>query len=183
MVDKKANAQREGGLLAEFESPGALLRACDEVRQAGFRLWDAHTPYPVHGLDRAMGLRPSKLPWIVLGMALSGTVGAMALQGWVAAVDYPLVISGKPLFSWQAFVPVAFEVTILLGALGAVFGMLGINRLPRHNNWRFESSNFERVTDDAFFISIDREDPRFDRDKAERILRDAGAKHVEWVEV
>ena len=183
MADKSDKERREGGMLAEFETPGAILHACDLVRQAGYRNWDAHTPFPVHGLDRAMGLRPSKLPWIVLAMALSGTTIAMAFQGWVAAIDYPLVISGKPLFSWQAFVPVTFEVTILLGAIGAVFGMLALNRLPRHNNWRFHSKRFERASDDGFFISIDAEDPRFDREATERMLESAGASHVEWVEV
>lgn len=181
MADNDRTA--EGGLLAQFDSPGALLHACDSVRVAGYRNWDAHSPFPIHGLDRAMGLRPSRLPWIVLVLALSGTVVAMAGQGWVSAIDYPLIISGKPLFSWQAFIPVTFEVTILLGALGAVVGMLGLNRLPKHNDWRFQSERFERVTDDAFFISIDRCDPRFDRDRAEELLRNAGATHIEWVEV
>lgn len=183
MPERSNERGRAGGLLAEFESPRALLHACELVREAGFSRWDAHSPFPVHGLDRAMGLRPSRLPWIALVLALCGTAGAMGLQGWISAVDYPLIISGKPYFSWQAFVPVTFEVTILLGSAGAMLGMLGLNRLPKHHDWRFESERFERVTDDAFFISIDRADPRFHRGDAERLLRRAGAKHVEWVEV
>ena len=176
MADRMKRRESTRGILAEFDSPASLLRACDEVRRAGFRNWDAHTPFPVHGLDRAMGLRPSKLPWIVLVMALSGTAGAMVFQGWVAAVDYPFVISGKPLFSWQAFIPVTFEVTILLGALASVGGMLALNRLPKHNTWLFDSRRFERVSDDAFFISIEGSDPRFRRQKDRAIAARRGSE-------
>lgn len=169
------------GVLAEFSDPTALYRACERVRDAGYSCWDAHSPFPVHGLDKAMGLQPSRLPWIVLGMALMGLGGAFALQSWVHAVDYPLVIAGKPFLSWQAFVPVAFEVTILLGALGAVLGMLHLNRLPRHHHSLFRSKQFERVTDDKFFISIEAADPRFDPEQTERFLEEIGATHVELV--
>ena len=120
------------GVLARFDGPASLLEACERVREAGYTRWDAHTPFPVHGLDRAMGLRPSVLPWIVLVLGLGGAAGAMTLQWWVSAVAYPLVISGKPFFSWQAFVPVTFEVGVLLAAIGAVFGMLGLSIVVSH---------------------------------------------------
>jgi len=169
------------GLLARFEDPGALLRGCEQVRDAGYRHWDAHTPFPVHGLDRAMGMRPSVLPWLVLAGGLSGAGGAMLLQWWTAAVDYPLVISGKPLFSWPAFVPVTFEVGVLGGALAAVLGMFGLNRLPRHHHPLFASSSFEGATDDAFFISIEARDERFDPRATRDLLEAAGATAVEIV--
>jgi hypothetical protein len=136
----------------------------------------------VHGLDRAMGLRRSPLPWIVLGTALTGAALGFILQWWVHAVAYPLVISGKPFFSWPAFIPITFEVSILFGALGAVFGMLGLNQLPMHHHPLFRSKVFERVTDDAFFISIEAWDPRFDRAATGQLLESLGARSVELLE-
>ena len=110
------------GILAEFATPADLYHACERVRDAGFTRWDAHTPFPVHGLDRAIGLRRSPLPWIVLVMGLTGAALGFVLQWWVHTSAYPLVISGKPFFSWPAFIPITFEVGVLFGALGAVFG-------------------------------------------------------------
>jgi hypothetical protein len=169
------------GVLAELPDPHALYHACEHVRDAGFTRWDAHSPFPVHGLERAMGLKPSRLPWIVLAAALLGMGGAFLLQGWIHAVDYPLVISGKPYLSWQAFVPVTFEVTILCSAIGAVLGMLHLNRIPRHYHSLFRSKRFERVTDDAFFISIEAADPKYDPVETPRFLERIGATHVEEV--
>ncbi|HET9234695.1 MAG TPA: DUF3341 domain-containing protein, partial [Candidatus Eisenbacteria bacterium] len=115
------------GILAEFSTPKELYHACERVRDAGFTRWDAHSPFPVHGISRAMGLRRSVLPWIVLGMGLTGATLGFVLQWWVHTSAYPLVISGKPFFTWPAFIPVTFEVAVLFGALGAVFGMFGLN--------------------------------------------------------
>jgi hypothetical protein len=172
---------RDYGLLAQFETPGELCRACARVRDAGYTRWDAHAPFPVHGLSKAMGLRPSRLPFIVLAMALVGGSSAMLLQWWIHTVDYPLVISGKPFFSWPAFVPVLFEVTVLFSALGAVLGMLHLNRLPMHYHSLFRSTRFERVTDDKFFISIEAADPRYDAAGTRALLAELGASHVESV--
>jgi hypothetical protein len=169
------------GILAEFATPAALYRACEGVRDAGYTRWDAHAPYPVHGLERAMGLRASKLPWIVLVMALGGAATGMGLQGWVATIAYPLVISGKPFFSWPAFVPVTFELAVLGGALGAVFGMFALNQLPTFYHPLFESARFARVADDGFFISIESWDPNFDPQKTADLLNRLGATHVEAV--
>lgn len=169
------------GVLARFDSPAALLHACEEVRDAGYTRWDAHSPFPVHGLDRAMGLRPTVLPWIVAVLGLGGAAAAMLLQWWVSAVDYPLVISGKPLFSWPAFVPVTFEVAVLLGAIGAVLGMLGLSRLPMHWHPLFASRAFERASDDGFFVSIESWDPLFDEERTRSLLENLGAEHVETV--
>ena len=174
--------RKQFGLLAELPDTKALYHACEKVRDAGYTRWDAHTPFPVHGIEHAMGLPPSRLPWIVLFAALSGIAGAFLLQAWVHAVDYPLVISGKPYLSWQAFVPVTFEVTILFSAFGAVLGMLHLNRLPRHYHSLFRSQRFERVTDDKFFISIEVTDPRYDEEETERFLEEIGATHVERIE-
>jgi hypothetical protein len=170
------------GLLAQFATAGDLYHACERVRDEGFTRWDAHTPFPVHGLDKAMGLRRSPLPWIVLAMGLTGLAAGFGLQVWVHSVAYPLVISGKPFFAWPAFVPVAFEVGVLFAALGAVFGMLGLNRLPMHHHPLFQSKVFERVTDDTFFISIESWDPRFDASATPKLLESLGARSVELLE-
>ncbi len=170
------------GLLAEFATPADLYHACERVRDAGFTRWDAHTPFPVHGLESAMGLRRSPLPWIVLVMGLAGAALGFGLQWWVHARAYPLVISGKPYLSWPAFIPITFEVAVLFAALGAVVGMLGLNRLPMHHHPLFHSRVFERVTDDAFFISIESWDPRFEPAAARTLLESLGARSVELLE-
>lgn len=169
------------GALARFGSPRDLYHACEHVRDAGYTRWDAHSPFPVHGLEKAMGLRPSKLPWLVLVAGLSGAGGAMLLQWWVHTTAYPLVISGKPFFSWPAFVPVTFEVGVLFAALAAVFGMLGINQLPMLFHPLFRSKSFESFSDDGFFISIESWDPRFDAERTVEFLRKIGASEVELI--
>jgi hypothetical protein len=170
------------GALAEFDSPAALYRAAERVREAGFEKWDAHSPFPVHGLERAMGLRRSMVPLVVLVLGLGGAAAGMGLQWWVATRAYPLVVSGKPFFSWPAFVPIMFECGVLGGAAGAVLGFLGLSRLPQPWHPLFDSPRFERVTDDRFFISIEAADPRFDRGETVRLLERAGATAVELVE-
>lgn len=170
------------GVLAEFPSPAALYHACERVRDAGYTRWDAHSPFPVHGLERAMGLRRSRLPWIILIAGLTGAVLGFGLQWWVHASAYPLVISGKPYFAWPAFIPITFELGVLFGALGAVIGMLAMNRLPMHYHPLFHSKVFERVTDDAFFISIESWDPKFDAAVTRSLLEGLGARSVELVE-
>jgi hypothetical protein len=175
-------ATREFGILAEFGSAEAIYRAAERIRDAGYTRWDTHTPFPVHGLDRAMGVRPSMLGWIVFAMGLTGVSGGLLLQWWTAAVDYPIVISGKPFFSWPAFVPICFEVLVLFSALGAVFGMLHLNRLPRLHHPLFASERFERVTDDKFFVSIEAVDPKYDSNETAKFLKLLGAAHVEHLD-
>jgi hypothetical protein len=170
------------GILAEFATAADLYQACERVRDAGFTRWDAHTPFPVHGLERAMGLRRSLLPWIVLVMGLTGAALAFILQWWVHARAFPLVISGKPYFAWPPYIPITFEVGVLFGALGAFFAMLGLNGLPMHHHPLFRSKVFERVTDDAFFISIESWDPRFDASATRKLLESLGARSVDLLE-
>jgi hypothetical protein len=170
------------GILAEFATPADLYQACERVRDAGFTKWDAHTPFPVHGLEKAMGIRRSPLPWIVLVTGLAGAAAGFGLQVWVHSVAYPLVISGKPFISWPAFIPITFELGVLGAAAGAVFGMLGLNGLPMHYHPLFKSKVFEQVTDDAFFISIESWDPRFDPASTGKLLESLGARSVELVE-
>jgi hypothetical protein len=159
------------GYLAEFDDPHLLLHACERVRDAHYRRWDAHTPFPVHGLNDAMGLRGTLLPWLVLGGGLTGLVLALLMQWWMNAVDYPFLISGKPYFSLPAFIPVVFELTVLLSAFTAFFGMLLLAGLPRFWHPVFLSERFKRASDDHFFISIEAHDRRFDAEETRRLLQ------------
>ena len=172
---------REFGLLAEFPDPESLMHACAKVRDAGFTCWDAHTPFPVHGLDKAMGLKRSMVSAFVLILGLSGAAAGMLLQYWTSALAYPIVISGKPLFSWPAFVPIMFECGVLGGAIGAVLGMLLLGGLPRHHHALFNSETFARVSDDAFFISIEAQDPKYDAETTHAFLDGIGARAIETV--
>ncbi|MDE0957154.1 MAG: DUF3341 domain-containing protein [Planctomycetota bacterium] len=169
-------------MLAEFETADQLMDAATNMRDKGFKLWDCHTPYPVHGLDQAMGIRPTLLPWIVLGGGFTGFCGGLLMQGWMNAVDYPFLISGKPFFSIPASIPVAFELTILLSAFASFGGMLALNGLPRFYRPHFRSDRFRRVTADRFFISIDGRDRQFDIGANSRLLRELGANAVEVIE-
>lgn len=181
------------GLLAEFATPGDLMHAAEEVRKQGFRWWDCHTPFPVHGLDRAMGVRPTILPLLVFGAGATGTTVGFLLQTFTNATSltvwalvwvtgYPFKISGKPMLSMPAFIPVMFELTILLAALTAVFGMLILNGLPRLHHPLFHSERFLRASDDRFFIAIEAKDPKFSRARTESFLRSLNAVAVEAVE-
>jgi hypothetical protein len=166
------------GLLAEYGTPDELIRAASAVRDAGYVSWDAHTPFPLHGLDDAMGIRPTRLPYLVLGAAATGTVCALLMQWWMNAVDYPLIISGKPFNSIPADIPVTFELTVLFAALTEFFGMLIANNLPRFHHPLFASAAFRGVTTDRFFLAIEAKDPRFARERTEKLLLEAGAQRV-----
>ncbi len=169
-------------VLAEFANVDALLSAAEKVRKAGYKKFDCYSPFPVHGLDAAMGEKQSPLGWIVGVMALIGGSGAVLMQGWMSAIDYPLIISGKPLFSFEAFVPIIFELTVLLSAFGAVFGMFALNRLPSLYHPIFNSDRFRAATDDGFFVGIESEDSKFNVEDVKRFFTAAGATNVEVVE-
>ncbi len=170
------------GVLAEFTTEGAIKAAAAEVRDAGYRRWDTHTPYPVHGLEKAMGLRASQLPWLVLAAAFAGCLLAVWMQWWMNARDYPIMVSGKPLWSIPATIPVTFELTVLFSAFGAFLGMLALNGLPRFFHFVFLSERFRRATRDRYFISIDARDPTFSPRETAAFLRGLGASNVELVE-
>jgi ActD protein len=170
------------GLVAEFRSADDLVRGAREVREAGYTKWDAHAPFPVHGLDEAMGLRKTILPWLVLGAGATGCVLAYLMQWWMNGVNYRLIIGGKPFNSIPSDIPVIFEVTVLLASLTAFFAMLGLNKLPEFAHPLFKNASFRRATSHAFFISVEAVDPRFDAERTERLLRDAGSTRVEWIE-
>jgi len=134
------------GLLAEYETPEGLMAAAEKVRDGGYKRWDTHTPFPIHGIDDAMGIKPTILPWIVLLAAIAGTTTAVVLQWWTNGVDYPFQISGKPLFSWVPAFPIIFELTVLFAGVTTLFAMLALNRLPRLHNPLFDVERFARAT-------------------------------------
>jgi mono/diheme cytochrome c family protein len=170
------------GVLAEFDSPGALVRAAEKIRDAGYSRWDCHTPFPIHGLDQAMGTRMTILPLIVFFGGLTGCAGGMLLQWWANAYHWPWIVSGKPFFSLPAQIPVIFECTVLLSAFTAFFGMWIFNRLPQVWHPLFEKDRFLKTTDDGFFVSIEAGDAHFDRARTEELLRASGASSIEICE-
>lgn len=169
------------GLLAEFADEKALKHAAAELRKRGFQRWDAYSPYPVHGLERAMGIRRTVLPWIVFAAAVAGGAAAVLLQWWTNAVDYPLRVSGKPYFSLPANIPIIFELVVLVAALAAFVGVLALNGLPRFSHPLFAVERFRRVTTDGFFLFIEAADAAFDESACRTLFGQLGAVAVEEV--
>lgn len=169
------------GMMAEFKSVDTLLSACRRIRDAGYVKIDAFTPFPVHGIDKALGIKPTMLPWICLIAGITGTCIAMAMQVWMNSIDYKYIISGKPYWSLPAFIPVAFELTILLASFGAFFGMWALNGLPRFSNPMFTDPRFDRVTDDRFFLYIDAKDERYDAAGVRSLFADTGSDYINEV--
>ena len=182
MSQKTEDSPRLWGLLAEFQTPKQLFHAAESVRDAGYTSWDCHTPFPVHGMDKAMGLKDTRIPWLVFGAGMTGTMAAMAMQNWMNAVDYKFLVSGKPYASIPAQIPIAFELTVLFAALTAFACVFVFNDLPKFFHPVFRSEKFRRVTDDRFFITIEASDLYFDVEKTEQLLREAGSMNVEWLE-
>lgn len=170
------------GLLTEFDSAPALVQAVTKVRDAGFRHWDVHTPFPVHGMDDAMGIRGTRLPFLVLGGGITGLGLATLMQWWMNAVDYPFQISGKPLFGLPANIPIMFELTVLFSAFATFFGMWGLNGMPKLYHPLFTSRRFRRATQDRFFIVIEARDPQFDAERTRAFLASLGGSVVEAVD-
>ena len=182
MASASAVSTRPALLLAQFETPDEIIGAAERVRAAGYERWDVHTPYPVHGMDAAMGLTDSRLGWYVLISALTGLLGAVAMMQWMNGYDYPLVIGGKPPGAYASMVPIMFELTVLIAAFGATFGMLALNRIPRHHHPVFYSERFEACSNDKFFISIEAADKQFDPDATRAFLEGLEPSYLELVE-
>ncbi len=158
------------GILAEYDTPTAVVKASKKVRDAGYTRWDTYTPFPIHGIDKAMGIKMTKLPWLVITMAMTGLATAIVLQWWTNAVDYRWLISGKPFWSWPANVPIMFELTILFSALSTLGGMFALNNLPLPAHPLDLKERFRRVSDDKFFLLIEARDPKFDEKDTRQLL-------------
>ena len=170
------------GMMVGFDNPELFVAACRKVRDAGFEHWDAHSPFPIHGMDAAMGIRGTRLPWLVLVGGLTGLGLALLMQWWMNAIDYPFHISGKPLFGLPANIPVTFELTVLFSALTVFFAMWGLNGMPCLHHPVFRSRNFRRVTSDRFFIVIEARDPKFQLTKTREFMDSLGGDATETLE-
>jgi hypothetical protein len=171
------------GVVAEFDSPDALVDAGHELHHdLGYSKLDALSPFPIHGIDEAIGTPKSKLGYVVACCALFGLANAVFMIWYIGAIDYPLVIGGKPFFAWEFSVPVMFELTVLLSAFGAVIGMIVLNGLPRFYHPVFNYSNYPSITNDRYLLVVEAGDPNFDIDETPRKLRELGATRVEVVE-
>ncbi len=179
--EKKAKPPRAFGWVAEYADDNKLLDAARKVRDSGYSRTDAFTPFPVHGIDEALGIKATVLPWFTLIAGATGTSIALLMQWWMNAYDYPYIISGKPFASWPAFIPVAFELTILFAAYTTVFAMLGLNGLPKFSNPMFTNPKFDRATDDRFFLWVDSRDKYFNTEKVKSLLDSTGPISVEEV--
>ena len=171
------------GYVAEFSSATELYHAAEKVRDAGFRKWDVHTPFPIHGMDHAMGLGKSWLSALVLCGGITGALVAFFLQYYTQVMEYPTVVQNKPtnIFTLPAFFPVIFELTILLSAFTIVAGLFTFIMLPRWNHPLFESKLFTKFSDDGFMMVIETRDPKFRKDKTRAFLEEIGAERIEEV--
>jgi len=166
------------GLVAVFDTVPALYRAAVDVRDAGYKFWDCITPFPIHGLDRAMGLRRSKVPRISLCGGILGFTTGMSLIYFTNAYDYPLIVGGKPFFSPMFAFPVSYELTILFAAFATIGGMFLLNRLPMHYHPVLKSDHIIRGLDDKFLVVIEARDPKFNLNATKALLEKAGGREI-----
>lgn len=181
-IKKRETAPKFYGVVAEFDDDRKLVAAARAAREFGYTRMDAFSPFPVHGIDDAIGIPRSPLGFIVATSGALGLLSATLLVWWTGAVDYPLVIGGKPLFSVEFSVPIMFELTVLFSAFAAVFGMFHLNRLPTYYHPVFNYSRFESATDDRFLLAIEASDPVFNPDESAKLLETLGALKTELVE-
>ncbi len=170
------------GITCLFRDPNAVIHAAEKLRDKGYRRFDFHTPYPVHGLDEAMGVKRTILPWISLLGGIAGLAIATHMMWWTGAVDYRLIVGGKPYFAFEPSIPIMFELTVLLCATATTVGMFALNKLPKwHNKWQ-DSPHFLLSTDDAFVLTIDATDQYFHRERTAELLEAVGAQEIRIVE-
>jgi hypothetical protein len=166
------------GMIGLYDDPDSLIAAAEKVRDAGYEKWDCHTPYPVHGLDAAMGLKPSPMAYICLGAGGVGAAAAMLMQWWMSAVDYPVRIGGKPYFSWPAFVPITFEVFVLFAALATMGGMVVLCKLGTWASPLHDTGVMVDVTTTRHGVVLNADDPKFSLDDARDLLESTGCADV-----
>jgi hypothetical protein len=174
-----AEAQPEiYGLLAKFPDEHALLEGVKQTREAGFVRMEAYSPFPIHGMSDVLGVRGRRLPRIVLAGGIIGGGGGLLLQWYSAVIDYPLNVGGRPLASWPSFIPIAFELMILVAGISAVLGMFILNGLPQPYHPLFNVPEFAGASRADFFIAIEATDPKFELEETRAFLLDIGARKV-----
>jgi hypothetical protein len=169
------------GMAGVFDTPAEVFHACEKIRDAGFKSFEAYTPFPVHGLDKVIGHPTTKIPFIALAGAIFGLAGMFWLSYYVSW-DYPLNISGKPVFSYQAYVPLYFELMILFCSFATFFGLWGLCRLPSFFHPVMTHPKFPLATDDKFVVCVEARDPRYDAAAVRALLEGAGAHDVQEVQ-
>jgi len=170
------------GIMAEFDTPSAIYHAAEKVRDAGYTKWDAYSPFPIHGMEDAMGVKRTLLPVVVAIVGFSGVGAAILMQWWMNYIDYPLVVQGKPFDAWEPLTPVIFELGVLFSAFACLVGMLMMNGLPQWYQPLLKKDRFLATSDDRFVICVEAQDPKFDPDATRRLLQDAGGSHIDLVE-
>ena len=170
------------GLIATFETAADVYHAAEQVRDAGYKNWDVIAPCPVHGMDKAMGLKRSIVPRISLAGGIIGFTTGMSMIWWTGAIDYPLTVGGKPLFRPMFAFPISYELTILFTAFATIIGMFLVNGLPMHYHPVLKSPKIKRALDDQFLIVIETRDPRFNLANTRALLEKAGGKEISELE-
>jgi hypothetical protein len=175
-------AEKTYGLIAMFDTPADIMRAAEAVRDAGYRSWDVITPFPIHGMDRAMGVRRSVVPRISLAGGILGLATGMALIWWSGALHFRLIVGGKPFFSPLFAFPIAYELAILFTAFATIIGMFVLNRLPMHYHAVMKQAHFLRAMDDRFFVVIEARDPHYEPAATRALLEKIGGREIEELE-
>jgi hypothetical protein len=170
------------GLMAEYENPQDLVEAARRARMEGYRRLDAYTPFPVEGLADALELGATKVPLLVLVGGVIGALLGYGMQYYIAAIDYPVNVGGRPYNSWPAFIPITFEMTVLVAGLFAVLGMLALNGLPMPHHPVFNVPRFALASRDRFFLCIEASDPLFDREGTRRFFERSRSRVVTEVD-
>ena len=170
------------GVRAEFASPADVYHAAEKVRDAGYKRWDGYSPFPIHGIETAMGLDDTSIGWLSFFGAMTGAFGGFGLQFWIHKFAAPNLIGGKPLIAYPAYIPVTFEPGVLFTAFATIIGTLALCGLPRFYHSLFRSENFKKATDDGFFIGIEAKDPKFSVESARALLESIGGKNIEVLE-
>ena len=172
------------GLLAEFNTPGAMVQATEQARAAGYRRMECYTPYPVEEAATALDVHHTRVPLLTLTGGLMGLTTAFLMETWMSAISYPLNVGGRPLFSWPAFIIPAYEWTILFAGLSAAFGMFALNGLPQPYHPLFNAPNFRTgATDNKFFLCLEATDPRFELAETRAFLEQFHAVSVVEVDL
>ncbi len=169
------------GVLAQYSAIDPVWNASEKVRDAGFTAWDLHSPFPIHGVEDAMGFKRTKLPYISAAVGLSGAGLGYLMQWWISQ-NYEIVVQGKPATAWEPFVPIIFEAGVLMAAFATLGAMFVMNGLPRLHYPLFSHEPFLDASDDKFFVYIEARDEKFDLDRTRALLESTGADRVDVIE-
>lgn len=181
-IYRTASGQTVYGVMAEFPDPAATYHAAEKMRDAGYKAWDVYAPFPIHGIDEAMGLRTSRVPLMCGILGLSGAGLGYLFQWWVSTRGYATVVQGKPFGAWQPLMPIIFEFGVIFTSFTALLGMLVLNRLPMWYHPLMKKERFLKASDDRFIICVEARDPKFDPTGTRKLLENIGGTNVDLVE-